>query len=335
MSDYRQRRLSFGETFKIHKKGFTVSDYSFLGLSEKNYRDYLSNIEYIKMHPINGEYSKWIDDKLTLKYILSGTDLDEYMPEYYFQIDTFGNVLRLMDCELNSSGDALHDLIELLKCKKNLAFKRISGAIGEGFYKASFKENLFYLNDRSYSHNEFCNAIKGLKNYLVLEFLKPHPYFGEYCSNTANSIRYLAGRINGKFHMIKGFIRFGTINSKFIENYNAGGVLCYIDENGEFTYGNIIDKSNMRNLIIHTHPDTGKEIKGIIPLWEDVVKAVNLLDKMFPQCRYFGIDFVVTSDNKVKILEINSLTSLDALQLDESILKTPNGEMFFNEMIKR
>ena len=48
---------------------------------------------------------------------------------------------------------------------------------------------------------------------------------------------------------------------------------------------------------------------------------------------YMGLDFVVTSKNEVKILEINTLTSLDAIQLQGSILKTPQGE-FFKQHLK-
>lgn len=46
-----------------------------------------------------------------------------------------------------------------------------------------------------------------------------------------------------------------------------------------------------------------------------------------------GIDFVVTSDERVKVLEINSLTSLDSIQLDSSILDTNAGD-FYRELMK-
>ena len=38
-----------------------------------------------------------------------------------------------------------------------------------------------------------------------------------------------------------------------------------------------------------------------------------------------GIDFCVTNDNGVKI---NSLSSLDCIQMDKSIFKTDGGELF-------
>ena len=49
---------------------------------------------------------------------------------------------------------------------------------------------------------------------------------------------------------------------------------------------------------------------------------------------YLGLDFVVTNKDEVKVLEVNSLTSLDALQMHGSVLEGPCGE-FFKERIQR
>lgn len=154
----------------------------------------------------------------------------------------------------------------------------------------------------------------------------------EKCTDTANAIRYLVGRIEGKLVFMKGFIRFGTRDSGFIENYNAGGVLCYLDKNGFFNEGNVIDSKTKKNRIIHHHPDTGVELKGQIPCWDTIQFAVEQFGDQFPQLDYLGFDFVVTLDGRVIILEINSLTSLDALQLDGSILGTDAGSFFKNRM---
>ena len=62
------------------------------------------------------------------------------------------------------------------------------------------------------------------------------------------------------------------------------------------------------------------------------VYAGEEIGRMLPMARYLGFDFVITADDKVKILEINSLTSLDSLQLDMPLLKTPNGKKFFDNV---
>lgn len=130
-----------------------------------------------------------------------------------------------------------------------------------------------------------------------------------FSADTVNTLRYLVGRDEaGKMNLIKSYIRFGTKASGFVENYAVGGVLCYVSDNENFEYGNLLDL---------------KEIQT----------AANEFGNSFPQMDYLGFDFVVTNKNEVKILEINSLTSLDTIQLQGSILKTPQGE-FFRKRLK-
>lgn len=322
----------FWKAFQTHKHGYTVPDWNFLGLTKENCKTYMSNAVYCGMHPINGRFSAWIDDKLTLKYLFAGTELDKYMPKYYFQIDAKGRILPLMDYPVAlDSADSAH-VADLLIMQGELAIKLVAGSIGEGFYKAEYKGDAYYLNGIKMMRDEFCHQIGSLRDYLVIEFLHPHDEFTKYCSGTVNCIRYLIGRIDGKMERLCSFIRFGTKESGFVENYNAGGVLCYIDEEGKFTSGNMIDRANGNNRTILQHPDTQEKLVGQIPHWDEIVRIGRLLDKHFPQLDYLGIDFVVTSQNTVKILEINSLSSLDALQLDDSILEKDIGVFYRNRM---
>lgn len=329
--DYKKKQASYFKIHQVHKRGFSYSDWTFLGLNNRNYKNYLSTAIYCGMHPINGQYSKWIDDKLTLKYICQGTPLKDYMPEYYYQVDDTGTILRLMDNPHMGGGGICspNDVANLLREKGCLAIKLMSGSIGEGFLKGEYSDGKYYLNGQETTGEGFCQKIKSLRNYLIIEYLKPHREISEYCSETCNAIRYLIGRMpDGEIKLLKAFIRYGTEKSGFVENYNAGGVLCYIDKNGNFEKGNIIDSIKKVNCIVEEHPDSKKKLFGKIPHWEDIVEAGRLMAVHFPQLKYLGIDFVVTSDEKVKILEINSLTSLDALQLDCSIWDTEASDFY-------
>ena len=333
--DYKQHGKEFRKVYLIHREGFSWDDWHVNELTKENCSEYLRTAQYYAMHPLNGQYSHWVDDKLTLKYLCAGTVLDKYMPKYYYPVNDSGNVLALSDAPNEQKGQCTaENIIECLKTTGELAVKRISGSLGEGFYKASYKDGKYYLNDKVYSEHELEKAFGELKDYLITEYLHPHKDLVPFCADTANCIRYLIGRDNnGKMNFIKSFIRLGTKASGFVENYNAGGVLCYIEENGEFKNGNVFDIKSGTNKIIEEHPDSKQKLIGTIPLWNEIQKAADEFGKYFPQMNYMGLDFVVTSKNEVKILEINSLTSLDAIQLQGSILKTPQGE-FFKQHLK-
>lgn len=137
--------------------------------------------------------------------------------------------------------------------------------------------------------------------------------------------------------MLKSFIRFGSRKTGNVENFNRGGVLCYIDPKGVFQGGYLLQKkgAHFRTTNISIHPDTKEELIGEIPCWNEVNNAVRGIEKLLPQTRYLGFDFVITDKNEVKLLEINSLTSLDSIQLDGSILNTENGKWFFKSLYKK
>ena len=73
---------------------------------------------------------------------------------------------------------------------------------------------------------------------------------------------------------------------------------------------------------------------GVIPYWQDIKRAAHTIADALPQMTYMGIDFCVTHDNRIKIIEINSLTSLDSFQIDKSIFDTTGGCIFRERLSK-
>ena len=165
----------------------------------------------------------------------------------------------------------------------------------------------------------------------MTECLRPHPVLAEYWPQTVNTIRYLVGRVGGEWRMLKSYVRFGTSKTGEIDNFDRGGILCYIDEDGSFDGGYVLtgDPGRFSTVQVTPHPDTQKALTGNIPDWTDLQNLARKIEELLPQTEYLGFDFAVTDQDEVKLLEINSMNSLDALQLDGSILETPNGKWFF------
>ncbi len=334
INDYKQHVAPYLKIAKTHLKGWSYVDWQVCGINNKNRHTYLSTRAYCSLHPLNDSYSFWIDDKLTLKYILSDTECDKYMPLYYYQINENDNILALPDLDKQKYGLSFEGIAQLLQDKQTLAFKLIKGSLGVGFYKAEYRQNKFYLNEQAFTKDEFITKIHSLKGYIITEYLFPNPEFARFCDKSVGCLRYTVGRMrDGSLKKIISFIRIGTKKSKFVENYAAGGVLSYIDNKGNYKGGNVIGE-NLQNISITHHPDNNIELNGTIPLWQEITKAVKLIADTLPQLSYLGIDFCVTNENKVKIIEINSLTSLDTIETLQSVYSTPSGD-FFKERLKK
>lgn len=290
----------------------------------------LTTRDYCSLHPFNGNCSAWIDDKLTLKYILNGTDLQDYMPEYYFQIDNSDSILPLTDCPSESTNITIDNIIRLLEEKKCLAFKKIKASLGVGFIKAEFDQeaNIYLLNGESFNRGQLSNELHKLNDYLVMELLQPHPQFAKYSKGSLGCLRYVIGRrLSGEPVEIVSYMRFGTKQSGSVENYNAGGVLTFVKD-GKYNGGHLLDFKTMKDISVARHPDNDEEIKGSIPLWGNIKEVALKIAILLPQLNYMGIDFAITKDGKIKILEINSLTSLDAMELEQSVYDMPHGDFF-------
>lgn len=328
LEDYRQKRIPFRKIWSIHKKGFIADSWILYDLDNRNWETFLSDAEYHSMHPVNGAFTKWIDDKLTLKYLCAGTPLDQYFPKFYYHFDEKGSILCLTDCKEKKASVSAEDVAKLLREEGILAIKLMNGSFGRGFYKAEFRDDQYFLNGQQMCFADFCAHLQKLRNYLVIEYLSPHPEFKRFCPETPSCIRYAVGRWNGGAKLLVGGLAIGTKQSGYVENYAVGGVWCYLNNDGTYTSGDILDMAAHKNRIITHHPDTGVRLQGKIPHWDEIEQAAQAVCAHFPQLKYLGFDFVVTANEQVKILEINSLSSLDCFQHGVSVFETPAGEFF-------
>lgn len=336
--DYKHCPFPFWEILRIHRRGFSVYDWCYYGITHENCHTYLTNIDYLRLHPYNGTYAKWIDDKLTLKHVCAGTPLDKYLPKYYYHINEAGKPLRLMDCSLGSDKASVEEIADLLENVGALAIKPLHGAVGSGFMKGAYADGVFFLNAQSMSREAFCEQLSRLRNYLITEYFYPHPDFARYSTSSPGCIRYAACRVDDELKLLASFVRFGTKDSGFIENYGADGALCLVctvSESGHYRHGTMLDPATFKKVTFLQHPDTGAPLNGNIPHWDDICEAVKEFGTYLPQLTYLGFDFVVTSDSRVKILEINSLSSLDCLQEDRSVFDSPAGVFFRSRLENR
>ena len=312
-----------------YKRGFFSNKIQLYNLNEKNYHKYLSDFEYHSLYPINGKASNWINDKLTLKYILN--PFDDYLPKYYYQINN-GKVLKLMDCKSEFSDD-VYGLINLLKQEKHIAIKLIAGSLGNGFYKISYINNEFYKNEDMISENELIDFITSLKNHVAIEYINAHNRIRQIFDKTPNAIRIMTIKDeNYENHIVAAFIRFGTKKTGFIEHGQVGGIFATIDiDSGKFSNAKILKNGQGVNLTYH--PDTGQILEGYIPNWSLVKDEIQKMCDYIRQVKYMGWDIAITDDG-FKVLEINSHQLLNGIQMYNPLYENEHSCKFFKQLLE-
>ena len=171
--DFMYRKIiGYCSMYEAYSNGFTGLFYYKLKNAEIPIEHCLPDLYYLKFHPINGKFSHWIDDKLTLKYLLAR--YDAYLPEYYSFLQK-GSFIRLMDYPLSLPCD-FNGLLELLRQKTELALKKKAGDLSVGFFKVKYSDGSYFINDNSTSEKEFYIFIQSLDEYLVTEYIHAHPF---------------------------------------------------------------------------------------------------------------------------------------------------------------
>ena len=303
------------------RHGFTVSSFNLYGHEnlKKNYRDYLSERQYLKMHPFNGAFSVWIDDKLTMKYVFS--QYDEYLPAYYFHIEN-GEALRLANCPDTVTAKGFDGILQLLGEKKALAAKQLWGSCGDGFYRLEYTGGEYLITGKKASREDVVRLLSALDHYIITEFIRNHTDISSIWPDATNTVRMMMAVVDGEPVLMRSFIRFGNARSNGVDNAHAGGIEAIIDEEtGKILFAVSLDAQNYATRI-ETHPDSGASFQIRIPHWQLLEEKCREICLHYPELRYWGFDIAVTQDS-FKILEINSLSGLMAAQLKEPMLRDP------------
>lgn len=321
------RHASVSDKLWCLRHGFTIGTYNLYGHEnlKANYKDYLSVKQYNRLHPINGMFSLWIDDKLTVKHVFS--QFDEHLPRYYFDIED-GKALKLPDCPKTVKADGYDGVLELVRAEKKIALKQLLGAYGIGFYRLEYADGTYYITGKKASEQDVIDLLKSLNYYLVTEFITNHETIYNIWPGSTNTLRVLMGSVDGEPVLLRSFIRFGNEKSHGVDNAHSGGIEAIVDENtGHVLFAVAMDAQGYGKRITK-HPDSGVSFDIQIPRWEEVISKCKEICRAYPELRYWGFDVVITQDG-FKILEINSLSGLMAAQMKEPLLKDPKTRKAF------
>lgn len=322
-----------------HSHGFLADKIAAYDLNDDNVDKYLSDYDYYRLWPLNNPYRIWINDKLTLKYILPDNLFGAYLPKYYYYTEERG-CLYCLDCDQRKYAMDSYGLLSLLKDKKKLAMKLVNGTASQNFYKLSFENNDICINSIPCCETDFLRFIEMHPHYCITEYLEPHPEMARI-HDKIHTLRLMVINEHGNDpRIVHGYLRFGT-NEHGEANHCNHSADCKANydfcarinvENGVFGDSVLA----YQNKIIHQdfHPDTKAKASGIIPGWENVKKQILNMSRYLFQAEYCGFDVGITVDG-FKIMEINSHQGIGFLQLFDSLYDIPFSKQYFTERISK
>lgn len=214
-----------------HSQGFFATHAYSYGLTPDNVDDYLSDYDYYKIWPINSWSRIWINDKLTLKYMLYGTKYDALMPEYYFYSSNAG-LKPLMDIRFAGGCNSLEDVfLSVLQEKKLFACKPNNGTESRGFVKLSYSDGTYYINDAAASGNQIIEFVRSNPNYLFTEYIVPSAFFSKFSSQIHTLRVVTVNECGTNPRIVAAFLRFpnstsGAANYNVLRRIQRKSIIC-------------------------------------------------------------------------------------------------------------
>lgn len=141
---YRHRTRDYGfskkETRWALRHGFLPEQVAKLGITDENAADYISAKDYAFLRPLNGTYSKWITDKVTMHTIFK--PFRGYMPTVYYQISKRYDETVLIPLYDDHAGDTFDDLFALVREKGAVTVASANGGYASPL---EYKDGEYYL----------------------------------------------------------------------------------------------------------------------------------------------------------------------------------------------
>ena len=139
-------------------------------------------------------------------------------------------------------------------------------------------------------------------NFIIQKYIDQHPWFARFNESSLNTVRILTYRSlkNEEPVVLHRLLRAGRPGS-VVDNQASGGIACAIDTDGRLmSFG--VDKSGGRHKGTESI-DFGEA--GEVPFMKEITAAALEVASCYRYSRLLGLDFAVSEDGEVILIEVN------------------------------
>ena len=224
---WTNKEATLREKLWAYKHGFLSYRIPQYGITEENLGEYISDFEYKWLRHINPKYRKWMEDKITVKYVCS--DYNDCFPAYYYHIickNGNNKVISMMDLPEGYT-NTFDEIFRLVEQKGVLALKPDEGSHGDGFYKFTYEDGKYQLNYQDVTKQQVLDILEDINNqYLVTEYINMCDELKAVYDGAVNTVRMIVFKKDGKNPQIgNAYVRFGSKKTGAVDNVGAGGMI--------------------------------------------------------------------------------------------------------------
>ena len=304
------------ELERLHRMGFLAGSACCYDPELMDAGAYLTDYDFYRLWPLNAWQRIWINDKLTLFYMLNGTPYAKYLPEYFFYSTGAGELSAI------PPRDSASGLRDVLMERGDVACKPCNGSLSKGFFRLSCADGSYYVNGKPAPPEEIDRFPVEHPNYVFTEYLEPIASMGAI-DPLIHTLRVLVVNHHGDDPFIAAnYLRFGM--QEVAQKTGAANYTClttpedrdyvaHVDQaTGRFGEGKLAYATKLEDA--PRHPDSDVPVEGELPFWDEVKELSLGIARYMPVLSYLGFDIGITEAGP-RLMEINSHSGVHYLQM--------------------
>lgn len=155
-------------------------------------------------------------------------------------------------------------------------------------------------------------------NVILEELIIQNHEMSDFNPSSVNTLRVVTINTGKTIEIMNAVFRCGN-GKGCTDNFHHLGLAALIDIDTGIVYTQAIDKKNNRYIF---HPSSNKQIVGFkIPYWENVLETVKRAADVNKNIIYVGWDIAIKNNGTICIIEGNSASDPDVVQMPDQIGK--------------